>query len=371
MPSTRSATLSLTLTGWGIRNTWFGLKLLAGKLRALGCSVLGRNFGKDGSKTGVMSPGMLYRLPEWSGVSPAGLGDLAGYGSPDIGIILAGTNDLRGISVLSSTGTTATATSTGHAYVTGDTITVFGASPAGYNVVAAPLTYVDANTFSYPVVSGLSTPATGASIYAQLQTQTNLSAMVKALKFGGRGVVAGQASLPTYGNPGDRYVVLNDTSTTGGLAAGAGMSPTIPGSWTTSPTVWENRNGGANGWGRIATDATVPDHCSKVIIANYHYLNWSANGDALALRYWEWSDVAGSNGIGIAQKAVAASEGVVYADVYTYYRNLIVSGQETQGSYSWHVADQNVHLNALGNSYMAEALLAVIQAQPGWMASLT
>lgn len=54
----------------------------------------------------------------------------------------------------------ATATKTSHGYSSGNLIRIAGATPAGYNGDYL-ITVIDANTFTFPVASTLSTPATG------------------------------------------------------------------------------------------------------------------------------------------------------------------------------------------------------------------
>lgn len=65
---------------------------------------------------------------------------------------------------------TATATKTSHGYSDGDVVTIAGATPSGYNGTFN-ITKVDANVFTYPVSSALSTPATG-TITATGTTET-------------------------------------------------------------------------------------------------------------------------------------------------------------------------------------------------------
>lgn len=63
---------------------------------------------------------------------------------------------------ITRTGSTATATTTAaHGYSTLDYVTVEGATPAGYNG-KIKITVTAPTTFTYPVSSGLTTPATGA-----------------------------------------------------------------------------------------------------------------------------------------------------------------------------------------------------------------
>jgi hypothetical protein len=69
--------------------------------------------------------------------------------------------DWRAITSLTVSGTTATATATGHGYTTGNSATIVGASPAAYDGTFT-ITVVDANTFTYTLPSAPGTsPAIG------------------------------------------------------------------------------------------------------------------------------------------------------------------------------------------------------------------
>jgi hypothetical protein len=71
-------------------------------------------------------------------------------------------NTIANITTLTRSGTTATATTAQpHLFLTGDKITIAGASPAGYNVSLATITVTSATTFTYTVAGTLTTPATG------------------------------------------------------------------------------------------------------------------------------------------------------------------------------------------------------------------
>lgn len=68
----------------------------------------------------------------------------------------------KNITSLTSSGTTATATVTAHGYASGTMVTIANAVPSGYNGTF-PITVVDANRFTFTVLSGLTSPATIAS----------------------------------------------------------------------------------------------------------------------------------------------------------------------------------------------------------------
>jgi hypothetical protein len=66
----------------------------------------------------------------------------------------------KSVSSITRSGTTATVTCTGHGYTNGQSITIQGAVPSGYNGTFV-ITYIGVNSFSYQVVNTLTTPATG------------------------------------------------------------------------------------------------------------------------------------------------------------------------------------------------------------------
>ena len=55
---------------------------------------------------------------------------------------------------------TATVTATSHGFANGALVQIAGATPAGYNI-GATITFINTNSYSYPVSSGLASPATG------------------------------------------------------------------------------------------------------------------------------------------------------------------------------------------------------------------
>lgn len=346
--------------------------VLARKLQRAGCTIISRNFARDGGKTdNVTAKGMLTRSSE-----------LSMFGTPAIGIIFGGTNDRRTISPLTFSGTTATATSTAHGYVTGNRITVTGANNAGANVTNAVITVVDANTFTFTVPSGLTSPDGGTGIVACLQTQANLRALILTMKFGSSGAVQNPSNLSASTEAGTLYTVIEDNSSTGGIAAPQSIyTSTIQGSLSGSPpSVWQclNPNAGETGWNRVAISSTTPTKCSKFVVVGQHYNNWSTSqGDNYtnSTVYAAWNTSSANQGVRAAQIAAATAEHistaypVLYCDTYAYMQNLISGGREVQGSASWHVADANIHLNTLGHKYVAEAVFATIPTN--WHAGLT
>jgi len=107
-----------------------------------------------------------------------------------------------------------------------------------------------------------------------------------------------------------------------------------------------------------------------VIIGNTQYLNWSTGGDTVSAQSTTYATLKGFQQAAAAALATAHPGQAAYCDTYAAMRQKIVAGVETQGSNSWHTSANNQHLNALGERYVAEAMLATIQAQPGWLDAL-
>jgi len=93
---------------------------------------------------------------------------------------------------------------------------------------------------------------------------------------------------------------------------------------------------------------------TRQIVGLQHYLNFSTGGDTVA------TPVESNVTLRTKQAAAAAELGATVADFYTYMRGLIVAGTHQQGSASWHVADGNTHLNAIGQSILASCIMSVI-----------
>lgn len=106
------------------------------------------------------------------------------------------------------------------------------------------------------------------------------------------------------------------------------------------------------------------------VVVSTQYLNWSSGGDTVSTPYSTYATLRPFQQAAVTAKAITYPGRVAYCDLYTFMRALIVSGTETQGSFSWHVADSNQHLNVLGEAYVAAAVLATITAQTGWLAAL-
>jgi lysophospholipase L1-like esterase len=106
---------------------------------------------------------------------------------------------------------------------------------------------------------------------------------------------------------------------------------------------------------------------ARLVVCNTQYLNWSSGGDTIGTPYATYATLRPFQAAAVT---AAADSNVVLCDTYMSLRGLIVAGTETQGSNSWHAVANNQHLNALGQTYIASALLATIQAQPGWLAAL-
>lgn len=201
---------------------------------------------------------------------------------------------------------------------------------------------------------------------------TNLVCLAHVAMFGAVGVVDSEVNLPANQKPGTRYVVRTDGAGNPGAASFGGLAANVGTTGASAKgNVWECRNGNAstNGWGRIATSATTPTHCAKVIVQSMHYLNFSSGGDNGAtpasypgLREAQQTAVTYLNG--------GSGTWAVYNDNYGQFYSLIQSGQETQGSFNTQIADGNSHHNPKGNELIAQFTTTKIVNQSGWIASL-
>lgn len=105
--------------------------------------------------------------------------------------------------------------------------------------------------------------------------------------------------------------------------------------------------------------------CTRIVYGLMHYYNYSSGGDTHSTPL-----TANVTMRGLQSAAAAAVTGAVTCNFWDYMDNLIQTGAAVQGSYSWHVLDSNIHLNAAGEMILAQALYATIAAQVGWLAAL-
>lgn len=230
----------------------------------------------------------------------------------------------------------------------------------------------------------------GASISTS-QTQANIEAIILAVKhkaigdrLGSGSIVADQTALPDNGRFGDRYVVLNDTSTSGGIAAYHGAHhTTITGSVAADSNgqkqaVWEYRYNlaGVMGWGRVADKDTPPlkdvddviEGCASIIVPSTNYLNFVTGGDTPSTPYSVYANVRSAQLAAVNEQNGNGSV-VSYANLYSLMRDLIVSGPIPDFSSvaydqtkSWHYTQDNQHHNAFGQNLAARVEYAPVFA---------
>lgn len=352
-------------------------EVLGGKLRKAGLNIQVRNFGRNGSRT----DGQIAIFAQMTQYD-------VGPDQPLFGIIWGGANDQAALAVTSitSVGTVATVTTTAnHSLAVNTLIAISGANEANYNIGARVVSVPSANTFTYALLAGAASPATGVITWniPPEGTLENLEAMINLLKFGAKGIVLNETALPVA-RVGDRYVVLVDGSATGGIdaPAGQGMLPKIPGAGGNAQTVWECRYAGPNTvWGRVAVAATPGDRCKRIVVGGAHYLNHPANaGDNYDVvtnkRFLEGTsndDVqagikyAPYAALRAVQAAAAAAMGVVFCDNFDFVSRRIKDGFHAQGSDAEHHAANDQHFNRYGHTLIAEAFYEKIAAQGGWL----
>lgn len=104
--------------------------------------------------------------------------------------------------------------------------------------------------------------------------------------------------------------------------------------------------------------------CNRIIIAGEHYMNYSTGGDTTTVQNATYQTLRG------LQSAAATDLDAEYLNLYAYMSALITGGTDTQSSYSWHVADSNIHLNAYGEQIIADAAFGLISGKPDWVSAL-
>ncbi len=115
----------------------------------------------------------------------------------------------QNITTITSASGVATVTQTAHGYADGDLITIAGANEAAYNG-SFNITYVDANTYTYPVPLGTATPATG-TITSVGYTESYFNAVAYSFCLGGD-IIQGESDGklykidPTYYDDNGNYI---------------------------------------------------------------------------------------------------------------------------------------------------------------------
>lgn len=379
------------------------------QLRAAGYNVKARSYGIGGQSTGQMLQRVdvlsMWEVPRvailYGGVNDVETGNVPVPTAGTSGsIVVSSGAEYYGVGMLitftdgsifapamqavqlavGSSGSIALAASSANSTIT--TVGVY-VTPTGYASAAlatannralllqTSLTPTNAGSITSLSGSGAPLPTAG--------TQAMSQGFAKAMKYGVVGAqvgsatlnwVLGQANLPANAKMGQRAVVLDDTSATGGLAAvGAGQSALIPGDSSASPqqSVWECRTPQAAelGWGRVAVTGTpaFDGCCARIILLSTNYLNWTTGGDNAGTSTFYAPNVA----IRALTEAAAAAEGVVYGDLFNFQAGLISSGETTQGSNSWHAIADNQHHNAYGHDTVARCVVAAILEQSEWL----
>lgn len=143
--------------------------------------------------------------------------------------------------------------------------------------------------------------------------------------------------------------------------------------------IWAGANDPGNAIPGATTQANIQDLAETmfaagttyIVIGNTQYLNYPTGGDTTTTQTSAYAtlktfQLAAKNAL-----ATAHPGKVAYCDTYAAMRQRIVDGIDVQGSGSWHVAAAgNQHLNAYGEQIVADAMLAAIQAQAGWLTAL-
>lgn len=114
------------------------------------------------------------------------------------------------VSLVTSSGNVATVILPSHGYTNGQSVTISGATPTGYNGTFI-ITVVDINTFTYAIVGPLTSPATGviSSAIDTPFTVTNPNTISRALTSLSSSLGVATATLVNHGLPAGRYVTIS------------------------------------------------------------------------------------------------------------------------------------------------------------------
>ncbi len=195
-----------------------------------------------------------------------------------------------------TSGTLATATVTAHGFVNGNTVTISGASPAGYNG-SVVISGVTANTFDYTVPAGLASPASAAPL---MQVSTALSpivtatltnhgftAVTDAITIAGAADAAHNGSFTVLTTPDANTFTYNSSS-----ATAPGGSPTVR--LTTNPRAYATI--AAHGYGAAGT-AVNPFIVAGAVPAGYNgTITTAVVHDADTVRYTLAAAVGANSG---------------------------------------------------------------------------
>lgn len=199
----------------------------------------------------------------------------------------------------------------------------------------------------------------------QATTQSNIQAMVKALRNNVKGVVAAPTNLPAGIVEGVRYLVKSDNSTTGGKTGGT--PATVTGS-TSGAQVWISRNGGSgeDGWSRVADDNTLG--VQRIIVMSAQWLHFAnGNGDTLDTPYASYVNVRTAQSDAVT---AIGSTSVVFFDLHAYQRALITGGVVGELTGEWATQANDQHPSAAAGRVYARGIISAIQAKSGWLESL-
>jgi hypothetical protein len=99
---------------------------------------------------------------------------------------------------------------------------------------------------------------------------------------------------------------------------------------------------------------------TNLLVGVMHYLDYTdGSGDTIA------AENATQAALRSLQRLAAADLGATAVDFYAYMRALLVAGTYTPLSASWHVANTDPHLNAIGQGILRDCIRANIPA--GWI----
>jgi len=135
--------------------------------------------------------------------------------------------------------------------------------------------------------------------------------------------------------------------------------------------------GGTNDTGANPTTQNIVDIATSLytagtrrfVVLGYHYLNWTAGGDTVGTPKADSAAIRALQAAAVAPIDALLGAECLYVDLWAVMAARITVGTDTQGSYSWHRSDSNVHLNPYGEAIVGQALYdAMLSA--GWIAEI-
>lgn len=223
--------------------------------------------------------------------------------------------------------------------------------------------YTPSRTLVLRCIGDSLTRNTGYGHLAQQYYPEMLAVNLRALRVPVRGSNCGISGQTTTGMVARKTILTDDVVPAVAVVWGghndAGSS--IPTATTTANLI------------TLATQVLASIATSRVVICSTHLQNWATGGEGASptppvgtrLNLWNAQHDTYST------LAATYASRVAWCDLYAYlYAVLLADPSKIGVDTYWHEAVGDTHLNPTGQQFVANALLATIQAQSGWLAAM-